>query len=48
MSKLETFGVNSNMLATFYNAVLYIHNLIMVGSVCWGGKISNYDAGIVS
>ena len=31
------------MLVTFYNAV--IRSIIMFGSVCWGGNISNLDRG---
>ena len=41
MRKLRSFGVNSDMLVTFYNAV--ICSLIMFGSVCWGGNISKFD-----
>ena len=36
-------GVNSDMLVTFYNAV--ICNIIMLGSICWGGNISKLDRG---
>ena len=36
MRKLRSFGVNSDMLVTFYNAVIYMY--IMFGSVCWGGE----------
>ena len=43
MRKLRSFGVNSDMLATFYNAV--ICSIIMFGSVCWGGNISKSDSG---
>ena len=43
MRKLRSFGVNSNMLVTFYNAV--ICSIIMFGSVCWGGNISKLDRG---
>ena len=39
MSKLRSFGVS--MLVTLYNAV--ICSLIMLGSVCWGGNIKNFD-----
>ena len=40
--KLRSFGeVNSDMLVTFYNAV--ICSLIMFGSVCWVGNISKFD-----
>ena len=38
MRKLRSFGPNSDMLVTFYNAV--ICSLIMFGSVCRGGEIS--------
>ena len=41
MRKLRSFGVNSDMLVTFYNAV--ICSTIMFGSVCWGGNISKLD-----
>ena len=43
MKKLRSFGVNSDMLVTFYNAV--ICSIIMFGSVCWGGNISKLDRG---
>ena len=45
MRKLRSFGVNSDMLVTFYNAV--ICSIIMFGSVCWGasGNISKLDSG---
>ena len=43
MRKLRSFGVNSDMLVTFYNAV--ICSIIMFGSVCWGGNISKLDTG---
>ena len=43
MRKLKSFGVNSDMLVTFYNAV--ICRIIMFGSVCWGGNISKLDRG---
>ena len=43
MTKLRSFGVNSDMLVTFYNAV--ICSIIMFGSVCWGGNISKLDRG---
>ena len=43
MRKLRSFGVNSDMLVTFYNAVICI--IIMFGSVCWGGNISKLDRG---
>ena len=38
MRKLISFGVNSDMLVTFYNAVI-------CSSVCWGGNISKLDRG---
>ena len=41
MRKLRSFGVNSDMLVTFHNAV--ICSIIMFGSVCWGGNISKLD-----
>ena len=41
MRKLRSFEVNSDMLVTFYNAV--ICSSIMFGSVCWGGNISKLD-----
>ena len=43
MRKLRSFGVNSDMLVTFYNDV--ICSIIMFGSVCWGGNISKLDRG---
>ena len=43
MRKPRSFGVNSDMLVTFYNAV--IRSIIMYGSVCWGGNISKLDRG---
>ena len=43
MRKLRSLGVNSDMLVTFYNAV--ICSIIMFGSVCWGGNISKLDRG---
>ena len=43
MRKLRSFGVNSDMLVTFYNAV--ICSIIMFDSVCWGGNISKLDRG---
>ena len=43
MRKLRSFGVNSDMLVTFYNIV--ICSIIMFGSVCWGGNISKLDRG---
>ena len=41
MRKLRSFGVNSDMLGTFYNAV--ICSIIMFGSVFWVGNISKLD-----
>ena len=41
--KTDHFGVNSDMLVTFCNAV--ICGIIMFGSVCWGGNISKLDRG---
>ena len=43
LRKLRSFGVNSDMLVTFYNAV--ICSRIMFGSVFWGGNISKFDRG---
>ena len=43
MRKLRSFRVNSDILVTFYNAV--ICSLIVSGSVCWGGNISKFDRG---
>ena len=43
MIKLRSFGVNSDILVTFYNAV--IRSIIMFVSVCWGGNISKLDRG---
>ena len=43
MRQLRSFGVNSNMLVTFCNAL--ICSIIMFGSVCWGGNISKLDRG---
>jgi len=45
MRKLRSFGVNSDMLVTFYNAV--ICSIIMFGSVCWGRNILKLDRGRV-
>ena len=36
MRKLRSFGADSDMVVTFYNAV--ICSISMPGSVCWGGK----------
>ena len=43
MRKLRSFGVNSDMLVTFYNAV--ICSITMFGSVYWGGSISKLVRG---
>ena len=43
LRKLRSFGVNSDMLVTFYNAV--IGSIIVYGSVCCGGNISNLIEG---
>ena len=43
LRKLRYFGVNLGMLVTFHNAV--ICNIIVYGSVCWGGNISKFDIG---
>ena len=43
MRKLRSFGVNSYLVVTFYNAV--ICSIIMFGSVCWGGNLSKLDRG---
>ena len=43
LRKLRSFGVNSGMLVTFYNAVIY--SIIVYGSVCLGGNISKFDRG---
>ena len=42
MRKLRSFGVNSDMIVTFYNAE---SSIIIFGSVCWGGNISKLDRG---
>ena len=42
-AEIINFGVNLNMLVTFYNAV--ICSIIMFGSVCWGENISKLDRG---
>ena len=44
MRMLRSFGVTSDMLVTFYNAV--ICSIIVFGSVCWGGNISKLDRGV--
>ena len=41
MEKLRSFGVNSDMLVTFYNAL--ICSFIMFGSLCWGGNSFKFD-----
>ena len=41
MRKMRSFGINSDMLVTFYNAV--ICSSIIFGSVCWGVNISKFD-----
>ena len=43
MRELGSFGVNSDMLVTFYNAV--ICSIIIFGSLCWGGNTSKLDRG---
>ena len=43
LRKLRSFGVNSGMLVTFYNAV--ICSIIVHGCFCWGGNISKFDRG---
>ena len=43
MRKLRWFGVNSDMLVTFYNAIMC--SIIMYGSVCWGRNIFTLDSG---
>ena len=43
LEKSQIFEVNSDMLVTFYNAV--ICSIIAFGSVCWGGNISQFDRG---
>ena len=43
LRKLRSFGVNSGVLVTLYNAV--ICSIIVYGSVCWGGNISKFDKG---
>ena len=42
MRKLRSFGVNSDMLVTVYNAVICS---LMFGSVCRGGNITKFDKG---
>ena len=41
--ELRSFGVNSDMLVTLYNAV--ICSIIIFGSLCWGGNTSKLDRG---
>ena len=43
MRKLRSFRVNSDMLVTFYNAVICSSS--MFGSVCPGGNISKLEGG---
>ena len=43
LRKLRSFGVNSGMLLTFYNAV--ICSIIVYGSVRLGRNISKFDRG---
>ena len=43
LRKLRAIGVNTNIVATSYNAA--ICTLIMFRSVCWGGNISKHDRG---
>ena len=43
MRKLRSFGVNSGILVTFYNAV--VCSIIVYGSVRWDGNISKFDRG---
>ena len=43
MRKLRSFEVHSDMLVTFYNAV--ICSLLIFGSVCRGENISKFDKG---
>ena len=43
MRKLRSFEINSDMLVTFYNAV--ICSIITFGSVCLGGTISKLEGG---
>ena len=43
MRKPRSFGINLDMLVTFYNAV--ICSIIMSGSVCWGGNVSKLGRG---
>ena len=43
LGKLRSFEVNSDMLVTYYNAVIFI--LIMFSSIRLGGNISKFDRG---
>ena len=43
LRKLRSFGVNSSMLVTFYNAV--ICSIMVYGFVCWGGILQNLIEG---
>ena len=43
LRKLRSFGVNSGILVTFYNAV--VCSIIVYGSVRWDGNISKFDRG---
>ena len=43
LRKLISFRVNSDILGTHYRAV--ICNLIVFGSLCWGGNISQFYRG---
>ena len=43
MRKLRSFGISSDLLVTFYDAV--ISSLVMFHSGYWGGNISKLDRG---
>ena len=43
LRKLRSFGVNSDIIVTFYNAVIF--SLIMFSSACWGWNISQFERG---
>ena len=43
LRKLRSFGVNSDMVVTFYNAVTC--SIIVFGSVCWVGIFQNLIEG---
>ena len=43
LRKLRSFGVNSDMVVTFYNAVTC--SIIVFGSVCQGGNVSKFNRG---